>query len=164
MVLATTNVRQDEAFLSGIREKRLEVMASFAQGKQASSDIATAGIDMDDVEPVKSHSFRTHDDGKHDASTIQLMHTIMQKLDQQAEELKHIKAALALRPPPVELPLEHDPVDGHVEQPTIKQDAKANTSSNPSYNMPAHAPLTFPRQNRLQQLSSRKDSREIGEG
>jgi hypothetical protein len=137
-------------------------MASFARNKNKSSDVATGVLNMDDVDEAKPNSVRQHDGpdaGKHDTSTIQLMNTIMQKLDQQAEELKHIKAALALGPP-----LTRIPSSGHEEQPTTKQDAKANTASNPSNDMPARAPAPSPRQHRLRQLSIRKESREIGEG
>ena len=104
--------------------------------------------------------------------TLKMMQVIMQKLDQQAEELSAIKSALEQPPHTRQLasgaaaPVDYTgPASETAPQGMAKSIANSSIPLAPANTTPG-APLLSPRQQRLQQLksSSVQGLREIGEG
>ena len=164
----------DERFLSSIRERRLEVMASFAS-KKKSTAVGTSGavptaVLLDDFEEKDLAAAHSQDAHGADAGAKKMMQAIMQKLDQQGEELKAIKKALEESPQTRQLASIAAPIKrpGQVsdQKPQHKDTLIKSSIPLASGNMHPSAPLPSPRQHRLQQLKSTsvRGSREIGEG
>jgi len=176
--------QNEENFVVDIREKRLDFMKIFRKRKDESAPVK--GVNLDDFEDASSKAIDRSQGNQgqdRDEATQKMMMQIMQKLDDQKDELKQMKSTMTKRLDEQAATLaslhgSHQPLSGYHSYnpppPTMRYATSTrelnsyapNTSIGNTASLGAGVPSVgnvSPRQHRLYQLQSTRASSLIGE-